>query len=501
MHIAGQRALFYTAEVAPRSNTTQSPPVPQRGIDTEDWQNLRIQFDDPDLTGRAGMPLVFLHERNIDLAGKLGRAIKLDRRSDAFRPSQCSKFLIDTKIEGIQRLYHLREPRVDPVYQKEYGLSELPCGKTMGEYLKAFEQNHTDSLDRLNQRFSGWTVRKALRRAEKQAERMEAEQPPPAQEVGWTEVMERDEEGRIKVGIDYDSSCMTTYGKQEEADRGRNPRHKDKPGFQPKFAFLSGLDVMIHQRLYPQSAGLGSGFAQFHAETTERLPEGTVLGSVRGDGAIYSKDNVAMFEGEGLTFGVTAQKTSHMWRAIDLLPEECWHSFEDENGKTVELAELYYKPASWPGPHRVYILSRRLKKSAQKKLVEEEKYDIYAYLTNYEGSLWERFKFCVGRCTVEKCIRESKLGFDWEKLPCAESQANRAYLGHVQLSYNLMISFRLTALGGGARRWSADTVRRRLLSVPGRFGPQNGDILHLPAWWPHRHHLEHAHRQLSDFKN
>jgi hypothetical protein len=277
------------------------------------------------------------------------------RRSDAFRPSECSKFLIDTKIEGIERLYHLKEPRVDPVYRREYGLTELPCGKTMGDYLKAFEDPHIESLHRLNQRFSDHLVRKAFRRAEQRAERMEAEEPAPPRSESWREVIERDQEGRIKVGIDYDSSCMTVY--------------------------------------------------------------------------------------------------------------------------------------------------RRLRNSSQKKLLEEEKYDIYAYLTNYEGSLWERFKFCVGRCTVEKCIRESKLGFDWHHLPCAEFSANRAYLGHVQLAYNLMISFRLTALGGDAARWSADTVRRRLLAIPGRFGPGNPDILHLPKWWPHRHHLRHACRELTDFKS
>jgi hypothetical protein len=330
---------------------------------------------------------------------------------------------------------------------------------------------------------------------------MEAEEQPPRGAQSWAEVIERDERGRIKVGLDLDSTCMAVYGKQEGADRGRHPRKKDKPGFQPKFAFLSGLDVMVHQRLCPESRGLNSGFGEFYAESKDRLPRGTVLQWVRGDCAVYSKENVGMFEREGLTFGVSAKKTSHMWRAIDLLPQESWQEFQEEHGSPVELAELYYKPASWPGQHRVYILSRRLKKTPQKKLWEQEQYDIYAYLTNYEGTLWERYKFCVGRCTIEKCIRESRLGFDWHYLPCGEWDANRAYLGHVQLAYNLMISFKLTALGGEAIRWSADTVRRRILAVPGRFGARNPDILHLPAWWPHRHHIRYARRQLTDFKN
>jgi len=294
---------------------------------------------------------------------------------------------------------------------------------------------------------------------------------------------------------------MAVYGKQEGADRGRHPRKKDKPGFQPKFAFLAGLDVMVHQRLYPESQGLGSGFTEFYQEAKGKLPQGTVLGYVRGDCALYSQDNVHRFEDEGLTFGVSAQKTSHMWRAIELLPEECWQRFEDQDGDVVDLAELYYKPASWPGEHRVYILSRRLKKTPQKKLLQQLEYKLFAYLTDFEGTLWERYKFCVSRCTVEKCIRESKLGFDWHHLPCARFHANRAYLGHVQLAYNVMISFKLTALCGAARRWSADTIRRNLLTVPGRFSVRSTVILHLPSWWPHRHQFRWAVSRLTDFKN
>jgi hypothetical protein len=296
-----------------------------------------------------------------------------------------------------------------------------------------------------------------------------------------SDAIRRDRKGRFKVGLDFDSTCMAVYGKQEGADRGRHPRKKDKPGFQPKFAFLSGLDAMIHHRLYPESAGLNSGFPEFYRGARARLPRRTVLQWVRGDCALYSKENVKMLEREGLTFGISAQKTPHMKAAIGRLPEEAWQEFEDQQGRPVELAELYYRPATWPGPRRVFILSRRLKESPQKKLWDQEKYQIYAYLTNASGSLWERYKFCVGRCTVEKCIRESKLGFDWHHLPCAEWDANRAYLGHVQFAYNLMISFKLTALGGAARRWSADTIRRRLLAVPGRISPRN------PGWHPGGH--------------
>lgn len=122
---------------------------------------------------------------------------------------------------------------------------------------------------------------------------------------------------------DIQLQFAAVYGKQEASDRGRHPRKKDSPGFQPKFAFLAGLDLMVHQRLYPESQGLNSEFKEFYDESIERLPQGTVLDKVRGDSALYSQHNIRMFEREGVKFGISASKTSHMWRAIELVPEEC----------------------------------------------------------------------------------------------------------------------------------------------------------------------------------
>ena len=365
MSVDGQRNLWFITNSNPDPAKSQSPPVPKRRMGSEDWKGLRMQFDDPNLTGAAGMPLMFLHERNLKIKDHLARSIKLGRRSDAFGPSECSKFLIDSKLQGLTRISHVGEIRKDPVYCKEYGLSELPCGKTVGKYLKSFEQNHLESLRRLNNKFADRVIRRSARRAEEAAGQISGEGDPTTEKI---QAMERDRKGRLQVGLDFDSSCMAVYGKQEGSDRGRHPRKKDSPGFQPKFAFLSGLDVMVHQRLYPESQGLSSGFTDFYQESKELISDRLAPKYVRGDCALYSKENVKMFEADGLTFGITAQKTSHMWEAIDRLEESDWIEFEGEDGDTVELAELYYKPATWPGSPRVFVLSRRLSESKYARL-------------------------------------------------------------------------------------------------------------------------------------
>ena len=90
-----------------------------------------------------------------------------------------------------------------------------------------------------------------------------------------------------RVILDYDSTTFTVYGKQEEADRGRSFRKKDKPGYQPRFAFIGGLGIAVHQELLPQSNNLNKDFLSFHQEAIERLPKTANVWAVRGDGALY----------------------------------------------------------------------------------------------------------------------------------------------------------------------------------------------------------------------
>jgi hypothetical protein len=290
------------------------------------------------------------------------------------------------------------------------------------------------------------------------------------------------------VILDYDSSTITVYGRQEGADRGRCFRKKDKPGFQPKFAFIGGLGVMVHQRLEPQSKNLNSGFESFHEETVAKLPRGAWVRGIRGDGALFDLKLVRAFEQRGYVYGISAPRNAPLCEAIAGLKERDWEEGVDERGRPYSIARLHHCPPTWDGKPRTFVISRRLKRDTkQGRLIEGEQYKYFAYVTNFQGPLFSQYSFCVERCSLESYIKEAKGDFDWQFLPCAELTANKAYLLHVQIAYNLAIFFKLLAAPNGVNRWTVETLRARILCICGNLRRRAGRwILSLPTWWPYR---------------
>lgn len=465
-----QRDLFYgNKKKKPKKKPKRVPPVCRRRKKKVQPEEIKVNFNNSSVTANGGYTLPRRFLKLTKLAKRFGSYIHIPKRSNGYTIPEMALYLIDSKILGCERLMHVETIRNDPLLTKNYGIEALPAGKTCGDYLKSYTEEDNKSLDRMNTQLASDLSTKTLGNKFR------------------------------PIILDYDSSTWTVYGKQEGADRGRSFRKKDKPGFQPKFAFISGLDVMINQKLYPESHGLSKGFMEFHKETLTKIPSNMRVVAVRGDCAIFSEQNIKQFEEAGYIYGISAPMNLPLRDAVSKIQEDEWVEAEDEEGKPISVARIEYKPKSWEGDRKyTFIISRRLKcNHKQEVLFEEAKYKYFAYITNKVGVVVEQYKFCVERCTLERCIKETKLGFDMDSLPCMEYQANVAYIGHVQLAYNLMIFFKLLLLPLGINRWTIDTIRRRLIGIPGNLiHTARGWILNLPKLWPYKDIFRYAERKL-----
>lgn len=457
-----QRTRFYGHLPAqtPRK-IGDNKPVPQRRFQRLRGADLHIQFGSTALTSCGGLGLWHAFLERFGLEGWLETYAQMDRGPEAFTAPELSRFFIDTRVLGAARLHHVDAWRQDPLVTRCHGLETLPSDETLGRYFKAFSPEDLWALLQLNQRVLERGLKRLCRR--------------------------RGLQGRqsLRAILDFDSSTFPDYGHKEEADRGRSFRHKDHPGFQPKFAFLGGAGLLLHQELAPQSVNLGKDFERFEAQARAKLPRAVKLWAIRGDGALYSQERLKRWEREGLTYAVTARNTSHLLEAIARIPEEKWSEAVDADGHYCSLARISYCPKSWD-QRRTFIISRRLRDlHGQALLLEELRYDYFAYVTNYRRRLEEQFKFCVERCSLENCIKEAKNGLHYGALPHHEAHANRAYLAHVQLVYNLLLFWKLLEAPPGVDRWTVDTLRARILNVPANLIRRGLRwVLSLPKRWP-----------------
>lgn len=458
-----QRTLFLRQrpDQSPKKNG-DNPLVPDRRHAAIDLAEIELRFDNPTATACGGYPAWGLFVQKTGVTAEIARHIKMNRGPLAFTAPELSRFLLDLRILGAERLMHAERYRLDPMLTQSYGIDGLPSGKTIGVYLKEYEEHHLESFDRLNVK-----VNHTL----------------------WKQAYGKNAKKRII--LDYDSSTITVYGRQEGADRGRCFRHKDKPGFQPKFAFIGGLGVMIHQKLLPQSHNLTMDFREFHEETLAKLPRKVEIWAIRGDSAIYSLENIRYFEKQRLVYAVSVPANAPLRDEILAIPESQWTDARDEYGQPVSVARLSYCPPTWKKQgerERTVVVSRRLKQDpAQGVIWAGQQYKYFAYLTNFRSTVVEQFRFAVERCSLENFIKESKNGFHYDLLPCQEELANRAYLAHLQMAYNLAIFWKVLATPRGINRWTIQTLRDRVLSIAGNvYRWANKWVVSLAQWWPYR---------------
>ena len=461
-----QRTFFFgTKPEATPKKDGENPLVPERRFRALSSDSIEIRFTNNTVTQFGGYPLWDQFCRQIGLNQHFARHIRMDRGPLAFTAPELARFLSDAKILGAERLMHVETLRLDPVLCQLSGISSLPCGKTLGVYLKQHDENHLRGLDNmtLNLTHRLWKKR---RQALSKAERKKMD----------------------RVIVDYDSSTFTVYGKQEGADRGRSFRKKEKPGFQPRFAFIGGFGLTIHQELLPQSHNLNKDFLPFHNETLKRLPKHAKPWAVRGDGALYSQELVEHFEKQKLIYSISAQMNAALRSAVGEIAESEWEEGENGNREPYSIARIEYKPKTWKKA-RTFIISRRLRPNptGQRFLIDAEKYKYFAYVTNYQGTAVEQFRFGVERCTLEANIKEYKSDFNYDFLPCQELHANKAYVGYVALARNLSLFFRLRSAPPTVNRWTLGTFQARMLRVCGNL-KRSGKrwILTLPTWWPYQ---------------
>lgn len=252
------------------------------------------------------------------------------------------------------------------------------------------------------------------------------------------------------------------------------------------------------------SHNLNKQFLEFHLDTLSKLPRKVQIWAVRGDAALYSLENIRSFEKEGLVYAISAQRNESLREKILSIPQDAWVESQDEYGQPLSVARISYCPPTWKTQgerEHTYVISRRLKENPdQAVLWAGERYKYFAYVTNFRSTGVHQLRFAMERCSLESFIKESKRGFHYDFLPCQEELANKAYLGHIQMAYNLAIFWKRLTTPPGINRWTIQTLRDRVLCIAGTVYRQAKKwIVSLAQWWPYRTVYEQIWNRCENF--
>ncbi len=405
--------------------------------------DLEVSFDDERVVSDAGIALAATLAARLGIEGLVERFVRL-------RPGRPGAASAGRKVMSLVYAMALGADSIDDCDVLRSGRTRRLLGgwvaapSTLGTFLRAFTFGHVRQLDRV--------LAETLTRA-------------------W-QAGAGPGEGRLVV--DVDSFVGEVHGYQKQGAAFGYTRER---GYHPILASRAETGEVLHLRLRKGSANTQRGIVRFTDELIARVARAAANGVklFRADSGFWNVKVFERLEKAGWTYSIGVRMTEAVAALVEQIGEDAWATISDypDSGEA-QIAETML------GDRRLIV--RRVR------------------TLGVQGELfptWQHFPFVTNRsdeiaiveaehrqhAVVELVIRDLK-DQALAHFPSGQFHANSAWTVIAALAHNLLRWTELLGLPDRVVR-AARTVRRRLLTLPGRLTTHAGRwTLHLPARWP-----------------
>lgn len=402
----------------------------------------RVVFDDERAVANAGVLLPAMLADRLGIEAMVDRTVDLGERAGAANAGGKVMTLLSAMALGgdcIDDCDVLRSGQTRAVLGHA-----VAAPSTLGTFLRAFTFGHVRQLDRV--------LADSLRRA-------------------WV-AGAGPGDGRLIV--DVDSFVGEVYGYDKQ---GAGYGYTHKRGYHPILATRAETGEVLHIRARKGSANTSRGALRFVEELIPRVRRAGATGPklLRADSGFWNTKIMARLQTAGWTYSIGITQQKHIKAAIAAIPEQDWQPLEDypEDGEA-QIAQTMH------GHQRLIVRRTRLV-GAQAELWPDWRH--FAFFTNRVDAIELVESEHRQHAVVELTIRELK-DQALAHFPSGKFLANAAWTVIAALAHNLLRWTTLIGLPDTVIP-TARTLRRRLLTVPGRITRTARTVtLRMPARWP-----------------
>jgi hypothetical protein len=405
-------------------------------------RNVTIAFSHAGLTHYGGV--LFFNEfvRMLQLRRFLTRHLSYPRRNGAYSVAQMLLALVYPIVLGLDRIETASLLRSDGTFQYLTGLPSFPDPQTLRRFLLNAPAQLREQLHRVNDRLLQRFIHLP--------------------------------EHRSRLIFDLDSTVVTSFGHQEGAEVGYNPRYRGKRSYDPLLCLEANSTFLWDVELRRGDAGTWAGSEELLACCFQSTPSDIRELRVRADAGFGYAPVLDMLEARLAQYSVVARMTPSLKRALKGL------RYEAMNPRW-EIAEFEHHPHGWPHARRCIVARKKIEESdPEPTLFTLERYAYRAWHTNLPLTPAGVWHFYDGRAGMERRIREIREDYTLTKIPTRAFVANALYLEVIRLAYNLVIAFQRTCLPAEWQGFTLSKLRHRLFWLPGELTrPQNRPTLRL----------------------
>ena len=406
-------------------------------------RNVRITYNHAALTHFGGVHLFHEFLRVLHLRDFLAQQIRYPRRNRDYSVSQILLALVYPIVLGLDRIETASLLRSNGVFQYLTGLQSFPDPQTLRRFL-------------LN---APVHVRKQLHRANDRLLQRFIHLP----------------EHRSRLLFDLDSTVVTSFGHQEGAEVGYNPRYRGKRSYDPLLCLEANSAFLWDVELRRGDAGTWAGSEELLACCFLSSPSDIREFRVRADAGFGYGPVLDMLEVRPTAhYAVVSRVTRSLKRALKGL------HYEPMNPHW-EIAEFEHRPHGWPHARRCIVARKLIQESdPEPTLFALGRYVYRAWHTDLPLTPAAVWHFYDGRAGMERRIREIRADYALRNIPTHAFEANALYLEIIRLAYNLVTAFQRTCLPQEWQTLTLSKLRHRLFWLPGELTrPQHRPTLRL----------------------
>jgi hypothetical protein len=267
-------------------------------------------------------------------------------------------------------------------------------------------------------------------------------------------LLRRDE----RTGYTLDIDATQIVAEKREA----HYTYKGEKGYMPMVGHIAELGLVAGHEFREGNTAPAARNLEFMKACERKMPKEKRIAAVRADAAAYQAGIFNWFEQTGKVFAIGAAQDAAVKAVIAAIPEGDWKTFGDG-----EIAETVHCMNKTNRAFRLIVVRR----PRDQDLFEEQspwRYHAVASNRDKEDAAATMKWYSKRGDASENRIKELKIGFGMDTMPCGTFEANAVFFSIGVPTYNLYLGFRSDALGSGWERSQVRTVRWQLFQTAGK---------------------------------
>jgi hypothetical protein len=246
--------------------------------------------------------------------------------------------------------------------------------------------------------------------------------------------------------------------------------YKGYRGYMPMVGHLGENGLIVGDEFREGNDSPGSRNLEFVRYCKRQLPKGKKIKAFRSDSAAYQAKVINHCQEKGIEFAIGGDLDAAVKNVIRSMREEEWQPYQ--NGF---IGETVHSMEETKEAFRLVVIRRPYQGDLFDKEESTEKYTTIA--TNRGGSAEEVVRWYNQRGeSSENRIKELKIGFGMERMPCGQFEANAVFFRIGVLAYNVGRLFVLSTLDMAWHRHQVQTLRWKLYETAGKIVFHGGHI-------------------------